>query len=269
MLTVIIPHITRKESILDIKKKLEPFRGEDLEIVLASYEGSKVASELEGAKASAKGVSVTLKLFRNNVSEESMIDACLRSTVAHEVVVVRQKAGIDSLLIQRLLGEIRRGADVAMPRAQKKKNAFKKLGEKFVKTFMNINFYEGDINLEAFSSRALSVLKLGSSTLLTKTNKFVGMTVGYVDVDEPPAKYSSSPVAMAVSYVLFALTLGATITLGVLGLLPWLAFMGLLLAMIVTLTFGAYFTIKYSVKKRLGEISAEKVGTIDSVEKRI
>lgn len=263
MLTFLFPVITKKINVEELVKSLSAFSHMPIEIIFACHKGSYIVDAVKDLKKiSDSQIKVIVKQFRSDICEEDMIESCISKIHTGNLFLVRDKENnFDVLTLQKMLMKQKEGYDTVLCKSPKKENFILKFIKsaffKMIRLMFNINFYNGEIGLELFSSRALSVLKVNGSAFLTKMNRWVGIDTGYVESNQTKLKFKPKKLDfvrnLAIIFtVLFEISLAIIITLGILLKLQWLVILISVFVVLIFFTLALYNIFKTYILIRLG-----------------
>ena len=271
MITVLMPIVNRKQSFKEI---LEVFSGcehsDKISLVILTEKNNKILEEI--TEDSPSNFPIFVDVFSVGTSEEAMISSAIKNLETSECVLIRDAATtFSSYHINKLFEGVLLGYDVVMLKPKKQANKIKRffqnLSKKLFKFLFGYNYYDGDIGMQYFGEQAVDILKTTNLTILTKLNKWIALSIFYVETDLKPIVFKNkTPKNFVVSMLATSVVLVLTIFLAI--FLPKLVNLNLLFGFLIFFAISAeiiflfYDVLRIFNHKKLGVISCEKTERI-------
>ena len=244
-----------------------------LEDVSVIFVGEQSNLSLKNLKPN-KNIACNVFYFADGTSQEDMIQSVISKVYCHTLVLVRDdESEVDFNILNSMIKKQREGYDVVLARPAKRnpiKNFFVKLMQKLVNYVFNFKLFDGDLTYQIFGGNAVSILKANGTALLTKVDKWLGAKIGYVEYNHSVVQTDKNRKSLKLLSIIYSLvlglTLGTSITLGVILPLPWLALLGLVFANMISFILFAYYILRLYISLKVGELAGKQVAIIDNVE---
>jgi len=298
MITIILPLISKKIILKDLTNELKKVFCSFFNLIILCERKNSIIDEFEtfklnitkqqgkSNKTNKKRIideenleqldfNMSLFVFPNGTKEESMINSSITEFYESDFILIRNDVqNIDSNFLTRILQERKQTkCDIIMAKNKEKRNFFSKFIDKTIKTTYSFLFdfhsYNGDIGVQYFSAFAHSIMKsIKNPILLTKSNRWVGMNIRYVEFEIPKTKlkeksYGKNKPKLIIYTLIFTILLTASIFFGISYKLPLTFWFATFFFLLLFLSLAKITALRIYLTNKLGDIRAEKTYIIE------
>ena len=267
MITFLIP-VKNREITKEFLNGFKRFSG-NVTLMIGSCKPIKL-------KSPAKNIVIENYLFDEKASEEDIIETLTPKVYASSLVIIRDgQKDVNFEIVEKMILKQQTGYDVVLAKNNKKKNIFARffssILKKFVKHVFGFSFYDGELGIQVFGSNAISIMKISGTPNLTKINRWIGINIGYLETSISPCEFESKQrksinFFTALYSIIFAVLLSATITVGILVTIPWLAILGIIFALLIAFVFSTFYVLKAYTVNKVGDLFGKKVEILKTSE---
>ena len=255
-----------KEDLLQTRKKLDKQTN-----FFVLCEKVQAVNLLQGIP---KNSGISFLVFSDGTGEDAMVSSCIKSIEnIQPIVLIRSNCNYASFEnIEMLVQKIESGKDIALFRQAQKGGKvrawFSKTYKRLCEIFFGFKFFEGNVSLIAFSSRAHKILKETPVTMMTKINRWVGVETEYVEKQvlpknkpiKTPISYVASTMVWAGAFLAFLFCLIFFAVSGTLGIVSFLLYLG---GVLLTGALFAYRLLVLVSHKHIGSVKSKSLSQFE------
>lgn len=266
-----MPIIKRADSLAHILQVISNTKYADqITLYILAEKNNRIIEEQENMQTK---INVFVDVFSIGTTEDSMIDAAIKSTDENPCIIVRDYCeNFSSKYLDKLIDASFENHDIIMLKNNQPKGKIKTFCEnvarKFCRFLFNYSYYDGDISFVYYSPLAVNILRTTNTALLTKLNRWVAIDIFYLEMNIQEAKTNNkAPLNLlgktVMYFALFVVFFSTLIILPILvklHLLVTILFIFLTAAMLIL---ALYCYLKLYNYKKIGVVHCEKVEAID------